>query len=310
MYYESNMVEDILKCSFCQVKFTKVVKLIPDCGNSICGTCYDNLRASLTPSNTYHCVECKTEHVMLKNGLGDNKGLLRMLQLKTKEKALNNKEKMLKGLVDGVQDKVRKLKSLDEGEEINAHCDELVKEVTEAIESATKHLNKLGNELLEQINRFRNEALNARKDSASSNQTHKRFKKADETPTRPTRAPSPKNHELDELSAEIETFAKEWNEFFTQITKTASEEEMEKAQCQVRDFEVKIKELESQLRGDLFNKQMLRFRLNSMFYQTNDHLGELVVDYANHENVTSSTTSSSNQSKGELYNFFHYLSFL
>ena len=291
------MVEDILKCSFCSVKFTNVVKLIPDCGNSICGECYEKLRTTVTSTNQYHCLECKTSHIMLKNGLGDNKGLLKMLQLKTKEKALNNKEKMLKGLIERVQEKVKKLKSIDEGEEINSHCDELVKEVTEAVDGATKHLNKLGNELVEQINRFRNETLNSRKDM-SPGQSNKRFKRDDETQASVNAAGgAPKSSELELLSTEIGEFGKEWNEFFTQITKTASEDEMEKAQNQVRDFEVKIKNLESQIRGDLFNKRMLRFQLNKEFYQSNDHIGDLVVEYPpSQDNAISSSSSST---KGE-----------
>ena len=33
-------------CPFCKVMFSEVVKLIPDCGNFICGACYDELTES------------------------------------------------------------------------------------------------------------------------------------------------------------------------------------------------------------------------------------------------------------------------
>ena len=44
--------QQVITCPFCQTKFTDVVKLIPDCGNFICGACFDGTERESGPNRS------------------------------------------------------------------------------------------------------------------------------------------------------------------------------------------------------------------------------------------------------------------
>ena len=144
MYYSSDSVEQILKCDYCKESFVEVVKLVPDCGSSICELCYDSVRDSTNALNEFRCRACGETHEIPPNGLGDVKLLMDMLKIKQAAKPLNDKERELKLLLERVNGRIRNLRSFDGQEEINAYCDMLQIEVIEAVESACMHINKKG----------------------------------------------------------------------------------------------------------------------------------------------------------------------
>jgi hypothetical protein len=74
MYYETNQVNEILLCQHCQAQL-EGPKILP-CGETICSYCVSSIK-----SNVFDCLVCKQKHEMPKNGLPDNKALLKMLSV-------------------------------------------------------------------------------------------------------------------------------------------------------------------------------------------------------------------------------------
>ena len=160
MFYDHKEIDQGLKCSFCGAKFSDVVKLIPQCGNSICGDCYEALTEELADSRQFSCKACDHEaHKMAEEGLPNNKAVLQLLQVRPLEKGLNDKTKRLKSSISDLQQRVELLKSVDADAEINTYCDILESEVTLSLASAIKHLRTLSDDMLSEISSYRSGLL-------------------------------------------------------------------------------------------------------------------------------------------------------
>ena len=252
MFYSANTIENCLKCEFCQHKLTGVVKLIPDCGNFICGECYDALRDTMSETGQYKCLGCQSVHSMPVCGLADVKGLMKMLQLEPEEKGLSHEAKTLKALIEQAQDKVSKLKSLDRNETVNSACDRLQLEVMEMIDSAVKHVNLLREAFVEEINHYRDELLGS--DSTVSNQDL-----------------------MDKISKDIGDMAEAWTPYFTRISVVADMADIKRALKEVKTYELKLSQLEKKATGRAFNNYFLKLKNKlAEFFESNGPLGELV----------------------------------
>ena len=271
MYCEWKTIDDILKCSYCSTKFSDVVKLIPGCGNSICGQCYELVLKDLNQANEFMCKECGDLHDLPPSGLGDNKTVLKMLQLKPKEKPLSESALTLKSMIEEVYEKIESMKCQDGQEEINFYCDSLELEVTETLRSAVEHLNRLQEEFLKEINDYRNKLL-AQRSRKSSISTENPCAESQSSPTR---------QELTALSNDMDAFRQEWSNYFTQMSKMVTDEDIEQSTDKLREYESRAEKIRFKLNCELFNGRFLTFRDNELFCTSKKHLGVLAYNYSN-----------------------------
>ena len=256
MFYPASAIESCLKCQFCQHKFNSIVKLVPDCGNLICGECYDALKDALDSTGQYKCLGCHCFHSMPTAGLADVKGgLMKMLQLEPEEKGLSNEAKFLRTLIQQAQDRISKLKSFDRNETVNAACDRLELEVMEMADSAVKHVNKLRDAFVKEINDYRDELLNcpAAKES------------------------SPDVDPILTISKNFDELAERWAPYFTQIGVIAEISDIKRALREAKSYEFKLSQLEKKVTGRAFNNYFLELKNNLKdFFESGQPLGELV----------------------------------
>ena len=119
MYFESKVVFDELSCSYCKHRFTDVVKLIPQCGNSICGECHEALVSDMSETREFKCKLCDHQpHTMPAEGLPNNSVVMRIIMMKPVNKALNEKTKKLKSTIEDIQQRIDVLKCYDRVQEI------------------------------------------------------------------------------------------------------------------------------------------------------------------------------------------------
>ena len=145
MFYEKEKIDRLLCCSFCVHQFSDVVKLIPECGNSICGECEDQLRDELEnlPAK-YTCKACGEEgHLFPKKGFVNNKSLMNLIKTAPSERPLSKEAKKVRELAERVDEEMKRLESFDPEQYIREHFEQLESEVNEAAESAVKHINEI-----------------------------------------------------------------------------------------------------------------------------------------------------------------------
>ena len=57
-------VEEMMKCSFCKQRFINLIKQVPECAESICGECYEEVKNMASDSGEYKCKVCQEVHLM------------------------------------------------------------------------------------------------------------------------------------------------------------------------------------------------------------------------------------------------------
>ena len=253
-------------CPFCRTKFSDVVKLIPDCGSFICGACYDELVKSLEDSKRFKCQVCDDDHVLPKNGLSNCTMLLDLVRNPI-EKPLNEQAKKLKLLTENVRDEMARLDSFDPRDHIEQHCVQLEHDVSQAAESAVKHIHKIETGLYTQIKEYRQKCLDSLLAQSSTGQP------------RATLSGNTKL-DLDALTKEMQDFATKWDDYFKRLNALASDIELEAAAEQTTAFQARIRNLEQEMRDSVLGAKFLQFNPKASFYSANDHLGELLESSA------------------------------
>ena len=280
MFYPSNTVESLFRCEYCKQRFTDVVKLINECGNSICGKCYDDLRDTMKQTDQYRCKACNQTHIMPKCGLGDVKTIMKMLNLKPEVKALSDEALELKKLIEETQNRIERLKNYDERTEINQYCDLLQNEVKNAIENCTKILNKLEETYNKEIEIYREKLLSQKVDKKPA----KRFKANsanlgnEQLVISNSSAALIGNKELEDLSIELGEFSAKWFDYFAHINKAASTREIERAQEQAKDYSTRAKQIEVKKITAALSGNYLRFREDGILKRNTNIIGRLVYE--------------------------------
>ena len=284
MFYESCAVESILKCSFCDLRFIDEIKIIPECGNSICGDCFEDLKTKFERKSQFDCRACDERHVVSISSVGDNKSLLKMLQLRPKERGLTDRAKLLKSFLLVVQEQVDELKQVNKQDEVNAYCDSLEMEVMETLESSIKHLSDIGASLLSEIKDYRSQLLNARPTG--------QYESSTESPEPEDSLEEPgTDQELEKLSAEIKQFSQEWTNKIELISESFGDQEIQKADFKARDLYFKARLLKTNLRREMFDGRFLRFKENDKFFQSKEYVGRMVCDDSERRNLVNSKFS-------------------
>ena len=282
MFYPANEIESLFKCGFCHLKFLNVVKLVPECGNSICGDCYDSLKETLDESGQFKCQACHQTHAMPTGGLTDVKTIMKALQLKPDAKALSKQEIQLRQGIQDVHEKLNRLKQFDHKDAINAYCDDLQLEVMETVESVVKQADQIGNDMIKTINQYRQDLLdNMNEDKASQNEPLVSFGTLPELFSKPASSSS----QLEKLSTQIKTLKDKWDRHFNQITTTSTEAEVNIALQQVKETDKSLNQLDQTMLRSMFNSRMLKFKRNAVVLDSNKFLGQLVYENAPEGNV-------------------------
>ena len=172
MYYDPGEIEPALCCSFCQRRFSGVVKLIPECGNSICGECYAFLESELEnlPAQ-YTCKACgEKDHLFSTRGFANNKTLMDLAKKEPIERPLSEQAKKLRELVGRVDEEIKRLDAFDPELYIREQFGQLEDEEAFAAEAAVNHINTIESDLHSQINGLRQEFLVSLKKRLSAQQ--------------------------------------------------------------------------------------------------------------------------------------------
>ena len=254
-------------CPFCQTKFSEVVKLIPDCGKCICGTCYDDLIERSDETKEYKCHACGEHHVLPENGLPDCKQLVSLL-LHPIEKPLSEQAKRLELLVESVRDELVKLRAFEPRDHVEQHCVQLEHEVSHAADSAVKHIKEIEADLHKQIQAYRQRCL-AALEAPLPNMNPQ----ADEQQAAFTNSIGV---ELDTLTQEISDFSTKWTDYFKQLNVLASDSELEAATSQVDVFQTRMRALDKDMKNRALCEKVLQFNPKTSFHSQRDHMGELV----------------------------------
>ena len=266
MFYEPEKIEPALCCSLCHRRFSGVVKLIPECGNSICADCHEDLREELEklPAQ-YTCKVCdEGDHLFPAKGLPNNKSLMNLANTAPSERPLSEQAKKLREAVERVDEEIKRLGSFDPEQYIFEHFGTLEVEVSEAAESAVKHINDIESELLGQIKERRQECLASLKARLSAQQATSE------------QAASKLQQEIGKVSREASEFVLKWNDFFQRVNSTtASEEEVPTALDQAQAVLDEIKKCEEAFMMEATSGRKIRFEVNDLFLKTRDHLGKL-----------------------------------
>ena len=249
-------------CPFCQTKFSKEVKLIPDCGSFICGACNDELTESLDESKQYKCEACKEHHVLPENGLPACKQIAGFL-CQPLEKPLSNSAKKLKQLIENVQEELANLQTFDPRDYVEHTCVQLEHEVSQAAESAVKHIRQIETNLQDRIRAYRQRSLNGLETASLE---------ASIQPSTSTMA----TNDTVAIAQEIGEFSAKWSDYFKNLNSLASDNQVEAAIQQTKIFQLRMKRLCQGMKIRAMGKTLIQFKPCDSFCSVQSHLGELV----------------------------------
>ena len=268
MFYEKEKIDRLLCCSLCDHKFSDVVKLIPECVNSICGECHDGLRDELEnlPAQ-YTCKACGEDgHLMPAKGLANIKIVMDLVKTTPTERPLSEQAKKLRELVGRVDEEMKRLDSFDPDQYIREHFDQLEDEVNEAADSAVKHINEIRGGLLRENQERRQECQDSLYASFSGQ-------------LKASREQSSKLQlEIAKLSMYKSKFVLKWKSYFQRADSYASDQEIATALDQAQDVLDEIEKCDQASKLEATNRRSIQFEANNLFVQTKDHLGKLAVN--------------------------------
>ena len=172
---------------------------------------------------------------------------------------VNENVRSLGMLINDLEDTISALKSFDQMEEINAHCDQMLIDVSLTVQSNIKHLLNLESDLSQQIEKYRQERVKAlqSKDSTDRLVTAK--------------------SELDVLSQASINLASGFKPSFIQESQTKEKEDYQTIHENALDLKFKASLLKSKMKRLAFNQHFMDFNPNTNFIIGYDHIGKLKI---------------------------------
>ena len=259
MYYDSIDIDPALSCSFCHARFTDVVKNLT-CGDSICGHCYDGLRdKKVDDSRRFKCQACSEMHEMPINGLPNVKGLAHIAKRPRIEKPLSEEARKLKEKLPIVRAQLKALKSFDARTHVNKHCDNVEKKIKETCESLTNHIRKIEQDLLKELDEYRQTRLELLfRKSESINQI---INDGD-------------RDQIVVMNREIDEFYLKWNEYFSRVDALDKDYEIEAALDKIKHLDSKARTLRNTMCYDAFDGLKICFKPNKSDFDLREKLIE------------------------------------
>ena len=248
MFYPTSLIDECFKCQYCQTKFTSVVKLIPDCGHSICIDCYDDLWDSLDESNRFNCKACHQDHTMSSTGFLDNKCVMSFCKVQPVEKIISDEAKTLRQSLKEAADKIDEIKTFDTKSAINNYCDQLQSQVMDMVDSAVKYINIQGGLLIKEINDYRQDLLLNSESLDTSDLSN-----VDKPESSETRSLFRK---LSEISNEVDLINNSWSKYFNQMDVLAKDVDVQSTQRRVNEVKEKLAELREDMFRSFFKQTM------------------------------------------------------
>ena len=233
--------------------------MIPECGESICERCFDEVKTSMNEAKQYNCrVECcKKLHLMPENGLPDNKYLERMVNQPRTRKRLSEPAKTLKSLIESIQEKIKKSRNFDEQKSINSLCDQLESQVQSAFEKVRGNFEVIENDLLGDIEEYREKSLEL--------WTKQSTQSAELT----TQIESCKS-KLNSLNNQMVDFSSKWVHYFDSIEVLATESDIDSALSKAREYSSRIEAIEANMSSLALNHELAMFKPKLAFFQEAD----------------------------------------
>jgi len=167
MFFETNLVNEILLCEQCKGRLD-LPKILP-CGKTICSFCAP-LNFLSTIDNKFDCLVCKNKHEVPKDGLIINEAILKLLSVKVMCVSRGKAFDALENFLDEIQKKHRCIKRGIENSTdlINEYCLELRTEVQVTAEEIILQVNDLSSKIFEEINEYEKELIEFNKTNSKS----------------------------------------------------------------------------------------------------------------------------------------------
>ena len=175
MFFDSNLVDNILNCKKCAGRLDEP-RILP-CGNSICSHCVSSIQVNKIKK--FECLVCDELHEMPKNGLPLNKTVLEMLSLEaiqvSRGKVFNALQKILKD--------IQKEQNLFEHyltnptDYIKEHFINLRNEVQLTAEELHEQIDDLSEEVILEINEYEKKLISSNTINLDSFQSFKLIEK-------------------------------------------------------------------------------------------------------------------------------------
>jgi hypothetical protein len=165
MYYETNQVNEILLCQYCQAQL-EGPKLLP-CGETICSFCVTSIQIN---SNIFDCLVCHQKHEMPKNGLPDNKVALKMLSVQPNRVSRGQAVDLFEKKLDEILKKYKLIKhSIENSTDlVKEHCIDLRSDVQLKTEEAIQQINDISSKIIEEIDEYEIELIGFNKTNSKS----------------------------------------------------------------------------------------------------------------------------------------------
>ena len=255
-----------IQCKACQRPFVDVIKLIPDCKQSICAKCYEMIKEDAAREDSeYKCPACKERHLWEGEFADDFEHLVRELKRQkdiclhlesSAGKPLSQKAVQLQESCETLVNKLHKLESFDGQEEIKARCESLEQTMSEAVQKAVDVLNRFEQENLKRIKEYEKISL-----QSYAARNHRGI-----------------NAEVDKLTREIANFAGgSLHEYIQNIGQISDDWELDRALKQAKEYIDQVEDLHSYFQDDLIEDHSLVFIVNEQFEKSSlvGHFEEL-----------------------------------
>jgi hypothetical protein len=161
MFYEVEEIDELLKCKQCNTRYIQPRSL--PCGEFICTNCLEKLieEQSAEYSGKLKCCYCSEEHDMPERGFPISKHLEKLLAKTPKEISRGKIAEEFKSLLNHIKQETNDLgEHLENGiEKIRERSSLLKHQIQMKAESLCNEINKLNEEMLQDIVKYENECI-------------------------------------------------------------------------------------------------------------------------------------------------------
>lgn len=263
MFFQTNEINNLLVCTYCQNKFVSVVKNLP-CGFPICDLCALDIENKHIENNEFKCHKCNEIHAVPVGGFMNNMPLMQLLNIKPVKVFRGEKCELLKNLLNELKSKNNEFKmSISQCETtITDYCENLRYQITLSTESAIQHINKIRDSLMKEINDYETELIKNQHQHQHHAQHHNHNHNHQQHHVK---------QKWNEVSAEIDAFNDKWFDYLVQIE--LNEQEVENAYKRAVDLNHEIECLQKNMKNVIFSNRFMKFQENESFIKFNNYLG-------------------------------------
>jgi hypothetical protein len=259
MFFEEEYINNLLKCDKCIQNFSKYdqPKSLP-CGKIICDKCETLIYKESNKERKFKCTLCSNEHSIPDEGFNLNDLAYSLITAKPKEIWRGKKYEQLKINLNKIEQLVQELKlNYENGaDKIKEHCIEQRRLVQLSTEKKIEKINKINEELINQINDFESQCII----SFSKKENSIKIK-------------------LNLLVDEADKFLKEKQDYLKQLK--IDKEEIKKFNEISEDLQTKLKNELNIKNNTIFGDNLIKFNSNICNVEQ-DIIGNIDYDFLYH----------------------------